>query len=148
MSDIGFYHLTRTSLIAALPPLLGRTLALGEKALILCTSAHQVATIDDALWVTPTPDWLPHGTAATPHPEWQPIYVTETEINPAGAAFLFLAFGAETPQPAAYKRIFDLFDGNDEQAVAAARLRWKRAKQAGHNIAYWKQGNTGWEKSA
>ena len=148
MADIGFYHLTRTSLIAALPPLLGRTLALREKALILCTSAEQVAAIDDALWLSQNPDWLPHGTAAAPHPERQPIYVTDQEINPAGAKFLFLTFGAETPNQADYARIFDLFDGNDENAVAAARLRWKRAKDAGHGIAYWKQGNAGWEKSA
>jgi DNA polymerase-3 subunit chi len=148
MSEIGFYHLTRTSLIAALPPLLGRTLALSERALVLCSSAEQVATIDDALWLSQNPDWLPHGTAATPHPRWQPIYITNTEVNPAGATFLFLAFGASTPHLAAYKRIFDLFDGNDEIAVAAARQRWKQAKDQGHSITYWKQGNAGWEKSA
>ncbi len=148
MAEIGFYHLTRTSLIAALPPLLGRTLAAGERALILCGSDQQVATIDDALWLSQNPDWLPHGTAATPHPEWQPIYVTSTEINPAGAGFLFLAFGASTPNLGGYKRVFDLFDGNDENAVAAARGRWREAKQAGHGITYWKQGAAGWEKSA
>lgn len=147
MADIGFYHLTRTSLIAALPRLLGRTLATGERALILCTSAEQVATIDDALWLSQNPDWLPHGTAATPHAQWQPIYITDKEINPAGAKFLFLAFGADTPDLAAYKRVFDLFDGTDETAVAAARLRWKQARAAGHGVTYWKQGVAGWEKS-
>jgi DNA polymerase-3 subunit chi len=148
MPEIGFYHLTRTSLVAALPPLLGRTLGLQERALVLCTSPQQVATIDDALWLSQNPDWLPHGTAAAPHPEWQPIYITDTEINPAGAQFLFLTFGAQTKNLSAYKRVFDLFDGNDENAVAAARVRWKQAKEAGHGIAYWKQGSAGWEKSA
>ena len=123
MAEIGFYHLTRTSVIAALPPLLGRTLAAGERALILCASDQQVATIDDALWLSQNPDWLPHGTAATPHPEWQPIYVASVEINPADAGFLFLTFGAATPNLAGYKRVFDLFDGTDEAAVAAARER-------------------------
>jgi len=148
MADIGFYHLTRTSLIAALPPLLGRTLAAREYALILCTSPEQVATIDDALWLSQNPDWLPHGTAATPYPEWQPIYITDKEINPAGAKFLFLAFGADTPNLSAYSRVFDLFDGTDENAVAAARIRWKQVKEAGHGVTYWKQGSAGWEKSA
>ncbi len=147
MADIGFYHLTRTSLIAALPPLLGRTLATGEHALILCTSVEQVATIDDALWLSQNADWLPHGTAATPHPEWQPIYITDTEINPAQAKFLFLAFGADTPNLGAYARVFDLFDGTDENAVVAARLRWKQARETGHGVTYWKQGSVGWEKS-
>jgi DNA polymerase-3 subunit chi len=148
MAEIGFYHLTRTSLVAALPPLLGRTLAAGERALVLCGSPEQVATLDDALWLAQNPDWLPHGTAATPHPEWQPVYITNTEVNPAAAAFLFLTFGAVSPNLAGYKRVFDLFDGNDENEVVAARSRWRQGKEAGHGMTYWKQGNAGWEKSA
>jgi DNA polymerase-3 subunit chi len=113
-----FYHLTRSPLTAVLPPLLE------------------------------TPDWLPHGTAATPHPEWQPIYITDQPANPADAAFLFLTHGAACDDPAHFRRIFDLFDGNDEDAVAAARDRWRRAKDAGWTLAYWKQGESGWEKAA
>lgn len=148
MAEIGFYHLTRTSLIACLPPLLGRTLAAGERALVLCANPEQVMRLDDALWLAPNPDWLPHGTAATPHPEWQPIYITATEINPAGAKFLFLTHGATSPDFAPYTRVFDLFDGNDEAELDAARIRWKTAREAGHGVTYWKQGGSGWEKSA
>ncbi len=147
MTDIGFYHLTRTPLLAALPPLLGRTLAAGEKALILCSGA-QIAAIDEALWLSQNPDWLPHGTAAMPHAEWQPIFITDVEINPAGARFLFLTSGAAPVDFAAYVRVFDLFDGNDAAQLGAARGRWKLAKDGGHNLTYWKQGDAGWEKSA
>ena len=147
MSEIGFYHLTRTTLFAALPPLLGRTLAAGERALILCATAAQITQLDDALWHSQNPDWLPHGTAATPHPEWQPIFISATEINPAEAKFLFLTFGATSPNLPSYTRVFDLFDGNDEAAVSTARTRWKIAKDAGHTLTYWKQGDNGWEKS-
>jgi DNA polymerase-3 subunit chi len=147
MSEIGFYHLTRTGLTAALPPLLGRTLAAGERALILCGSAEQVAALDEALWLSQSPDWLPHGTAATPHPEWQPIYISVPEINPAAARFLFLTYGATSPNLGGYARVFDLFDGNDDAAVTAARARWQAAKSAGHGLTYWKQGNAGWEKA-
>ncbi len=147
MADIGFYHLTRTPLLAALPPLLGRTLAAGEKALILCAS-EQIAAIDEALWLSQNPDWLPHGTAAMPHTEWQPIFITDVEINPAGARFLFLTSGAAPGDFAAYARVFDLFDGNDAAQLDAARRRWKLAKDSGYNLTYWKQGDAGWEKSA
>jgi DNA polymerase-3 subunit chi len=146
MADIGFYHLTRTDVAAALPALLGRTLAAGERAVILCADTARVAALDDALWLSQNPDWLPHGTAATPHPEWQPIFITPVEINPAGAKFLFLVDGPMADL-AAYARVFDLFNGNDEEAVAAARTRWKAAKEAGHGITYWKQGAAGWEKA-
>ena len=146
MADIGFYHLTRTSLLAALPPLLGRTLAAGERALIL-SAPEQISAIDDALWQSQNPDWLPHGTAATPHAEWQPIFITATEINPAGARFLFMTAATAPADFAVYTRVFDLFDGNDEAQVIAARQRWSEAKISGHKLTYWKQGNAGWEKS-
>jgi DNA polymerase-3 subunit chi len=145
MADIGFYHLTRTDVSAALPALLGRMLAAGERAVILCGNAARVAVLDDALWLSA--DWLPHGTAATPHPEWQPIFITPVEINPAGAKFLFLIDGAASANLAAYARVFDLFDGNSDEAVRAARARWTAAKTAGHGITYWKQSNSGWEKA-
>jgi DNA polymerase III subunit chi len=147
VADIGFYHLTRTSLLAALPPLLGRTLAAGEKALVLC-AAEQLSAIDEALWLSQNPDWLPHGTAGMPHTEWQPIFITDVEINPAGAKFLFLTAGSAPADFTVYARVFDLFDGNDEVQVSAARGRWKLAKDSGHALTYWKQGNTGWEKSS
>jgi DNA polymerase-3 subunit chi len=143
-----FYHLTRSPLTAVLPPLLDRTLKAGERAVILTTTAAQVAELDAALWLVETPDWLPHGTAATPHPEWQPIFITDHPANPADAGFLFLTHGAACDNPASYRRIFDLFDGNDEAAVAAARARWRAGKDAGWTLAYWKQGESGWEKAA
>jgi DNA polymerase-3 subunit chi len=147
MPEIGFYHLTRMDVAAALPALLGRTLAAGEAAVVLCGVPERVAALDAALWVVANPDWLPHGTQATPHPEWQPIYLTAVEENPAGAKFLFLVDGAQTAHAADYTRIFDLFDGNDKAALIAARARWTAAKAAGHGVAYWKQSAGGWEKA-
>jgi DNA polymerase-3 subunit chi len=146
MAEIGFYHLTRTDVAAALPALLGRTLAAGEKALVRCATPERVAALDAALWQSQNPDWLPHGTAATPHPEWQPVFLTHEADNPAGAKFLFLLDGAAA-DVTAFARVFDLFDGNDEAAVAAARGRWKAAKEAGHAMTYWRQGDRGWEKA-
>ena len=46
-----------------------------------------------------------------------------------------------------FDRVFDLFDGNDESAVIAARERWTEAKRAGHTLAYWQQTAGGWEKA-
>jgi DNA polymerase-3 subunit chi len=146
MSAIGFYHLTRTGIAAALPALLGRTLEAGERALVVCPDTASLAELDRALWLSQKPDWLPHGTAATPHPEWQPIFLTVEVENPAAAGYLFRVGGAKAA-PDAFARVFDLFDGNDEAAVAAARARWREAKEAGHGLAYWRQTETGWEKA-
>jgi DNA polymerase-3 subunit chi len=147
MAEIGFYHLTRMDAASALPPLLGRTLALGERAVVLCPDAARVAALDAALWLSQNPDWLPHGTKATPHPQWQPIFIAQEDVNPNQAGFLFRIGGAAA-EMAPYKRVFDLFDGNDEAEVLAARARWREAKAAGHTLTYWKQGAQGWEKSS
>ncbi len=149
MAEIGFYHLTRTGADQALPVLLGRTLAAGQRAMLLCGSDERVAALDTALWLAAKPDWLPHGTARSGNPDLQPIWLTsEDAAAPNGAGFLFLIDGADSRHLDAFTRVFDLFDGQDEGAVAAARARWRKAKDAGHTLAYWQQTEKGWEKKA
>lgn len=145
MAEIGFYHLTRTRLEQALPALLGRTLAAGERAVVLCGSTTRVETLDRWLWECPDPDWLPHGSARQGNADLQPIWLTLSEERPNDARFLFLLDG-RTADLAAWTRVFDLFDGEDPQAVAAARERWTEARAGGHALAYWKQTERGWSK--
>jgi DNA polymerase III subunit chi len=146
MTEIGFYHLTRSTLAQALPQLLARTLAAGQRALVLGSSAVGLDALSTALWAQP--GWLPHGLASDGDPDLQPIWLT-TEAAPLnGARYLFLVDGAETDRLNEYDRAFDLFDGNSEEAVAAARVRWKTAKEAGHSLAYWQQTESSWQKKA
>ena len=147
MSEIGFYHLTRSTAEQALPKLLGRTLAAGQRAVVLCGSEARLRLLDDALWACADPDWLPHGSARTGEADLQPIWLTTAAEAPNGARFLFRLDGAAA-DPAAFDRVFDLFDGGDEGALAAARLRWSAARDAGHQVAYWQQGERGWQKKA
>jgi DNA polymerase III subunit chi len=146
MAEIGFYHLTRTGPDEALPRLLGRTLAAGERAVVICGSEERVAALDASLWLCTEPDWLPHGTLLSGHADLQPIWLTAGDEAPNGARFLFLIDGADTARLDAFTRVFDLFDGGDPAAVDAARRRWTVAKSAGHAVTYWQQGPAGWEK--
>ncbi len=60
-----------------------------------------------------------------------------------------ICFLSAAPPPidlADFERVFDLFDGNDEAAVVAARLRWKTARDGGHGVTYWQQTERGWQK--
>ena len=53
---------------------------------------------------------------------------------------LFLVEGAPVPEDiAAYQRLVLLFDGNDEDALAAARAQWTRVKAGGFDATYWQQ---------
>jgi DNA polymerase-3 subunit chi len=156
MAEIGFYHLTRTPLEQALPKLLGRVLQQGGRAMVLCGGPERVASLDTGLWLSADPDWLPHGTPQAAgllgQPALQPIWLTAEDAGeegaPNAARFLFLVDGADSARLGAFDRAFDLFDGNDEAAVAAARGRWTAAKAAGHALSYWQQGPRGWEKKA
>src|SRR5689334_16807280 len=96
MTAIGFYHLTRTGLAQALPKLLERTLAAGQRAMVLCPTEDSVAALDKALWEAPDPDWLPHGTPADGDPDLQPVWLATEDSAPNGARFLLLVDGASS----------------------------------------------------
>src|ERR1700758_1897497 len=90
MAEIGFYHLLRSGPDQALPQLLGRTLAAGQRAAVMCGSEERVAALDAALWLCPDPDWLPHGSAASGDAALQPVWLATDDAAPNGARFLFL----------------------------------------------------------
>lgn len=147
MTEIGFYHLTRSPLEQALPKLLEKTLDAGKRALVLASSEERVESLTGQLWTYRQDAWLPHGSARDGNPEQQPVWLSVDDANANGATFLFLTDGAETATVGDYERCFELFDGRDQSAVEAARGRWKAYKDAGHDLAYWQQTERGgWEK--
>ncbi|MDI2090616.1 DNA polymerase III subunit chi [Commensalibacter oyaizuii] len=150
MASVGFYHLTKTDLQQALPLLLIRTMQANERGLVLCKDDQQVQGLTEALWRVSQPIWLPHGCHTSDNqddfPQWQPIWLTVFEENLNQAAFLFLVGGQSEVNLTAFKRVFDLFDGNDPDAVQQARQRWRLLKQNGHDLTYWKQTDKGWGK--
>lgn len=148
MTEVGFYHLTATPLERALPKLLERTLHAGERAVVVASSEERVQALNGLLWTYEDRSWLPHGTARDGFAEDQPIWLATTEENPNGARFLFLTDGVRAAALDSWTRVFDLFDGRDDSAVAAARERWKAAREAGHALTYWRQTDGGgWEKA-
>ncbi|MCQ8240977.1 DNA polymerase III subunit chi [Rhizosaccharibacter radicis] len=148
MAEVGFYHLTRTGPEQALPRLLGRTLEAGKRAVVRCRDEEQVRAIDEALWRAPEPPWLPHGTAALGFPELQPVWITADDEQPNGGSFLFLLDDVPVSDPARFERVFVLFDGNDDPALAAARRRWASWRDEGHALTYWRQEAGGWVRAA
>jgi DNA polymerase III subunit chi len=149
VTDVAFYHLQKAKLEDALPILLERTLESGNRALVIAGSEERVEALAERLWTYRSDSWLPHGTARDGDPEYQPIWLTARDENPNGASFVFLTEGAVAAHIEHFSRGFDLFDGNDDGAVAAARERWRALKSAGHTLTYWQQGERGgWERHA
>jgi DNA polymerase-3 subunit chi len=149
MTQIAFYHLQRSPLEAVLPRLLEKTLEAEKRALVLAASEARIEALNALLWTYNPNSWLPHGSAKDGYAEDQPVWLTTGEENLNGAQFLFLTDGMAAADPGAFERCFDLFDGNDDAAVAAARERWKALKEAGHELTYWQQNQQGkWEEKA
>ena len=148
VTEVNFYHLTRSSLEDALPRLLEKTLQAGERAVVLLGSPERVDALNNHLWTFDPNGFLPHGSARDGEAERQPVWLTHHDENPNGANFLFVADRARSDKVADYKRCFELFDGRDEAAVADSRERWKTYKAAGHAVVYWQQTDRGWEKKA
>jgi DNA polymerase-3 subunit chi len=146
LAAVGFYHLLSTRLERALPRLLERALAGGYRIVVRCGSAERVAQLDALLWTYEEASFLPHGSARDGDAAIQPIFLTERDDNPNRATMVVLMDGVEATDLAAFARGADLFDGNDEAAVAAARERWRRARQDGHELSYWQQTRAGWER--
>ena len=150
MTEVLFYHLQRQPLEAVLPTLLEKSLKRGWRAVVRATSDERLAALDDHLWTFSDDSFLPHGTDREPDAAEQPVVLTLAERNPNGADILFLVEGAPVPDDAsAYQRLVLLFDGNDEDALAAAREHWKGVKAAGFDATYWQQDARGrWQKMA
>jgi len=149
VTDIGFYHLTRTPLERALPRLLEKVVSAGMRAVVVAGSAERVEALNGALWTYDPGSFLPHGSARDGNAAAQPIWLTDADDNPNAATMLVLVDGTTSPHLGDYQRCLDLFDGNDPDAVAAARERWTAAKAAGHGLTYWQQTESGgWQSKA
>lgn len=147
MTDIAFYHLQRSPLEVVLPRLLEKTLEAGKRALVMAGSEQRVESLNGALWTANPNGWMPHGSAKDGSAAEQPIWLTHIEENPNKASFLFLTDGADVGECGQFERCFDLFDGNDQTALVAARARWSALKDSGHTLTYWQQSDTGrWEQ--
>lgn len=147
MTRVDFYHLQRWPLHKALPQLLEKVLASGSRAVVMASSPERVEALNTLLWTYDPASWLPHGSSADGNAEVQPIWLTETgsapNALPGVPMVLVLTDGSDSSGKADFARCLDLFDGNDPAAVEAARNRWRACRDAGHEIFYWQQTDTG-----
>jgi DNA polymerase III subunit chi len=153
-SEIWFYHLERTSVEDTLPPLLEKCVERGWRAIVRSASPASLDAIDTSLWTYRANAWLPHGksTGTLEEDARQPILLVHPSVEGSDYALeapaLFLIDGADWTGVSGIVRIFVLFDGRDEDAVARARTDWRRAKEAGFVPAYWRQSEDGkWTRS-
>jgi DNA polymerase-3 subunit chi len=150
MTEVLFYHLQGRRLEGALPPLLEKSLERGWRVVVQAGSEERIEALDALLWTYSDDSFLPHGTARDHDIGEQPILLTLGDDNPNRAHVRFLLDGVDVPSDAdSYERIVLLFDGDDPDAVEAARARWRDARAKGFAATYWQQDAHGrWERQA
>jgi DNA polymerase III subunit chi len=149
VSEVRFHHLERRRVDEALPRILEQALKEGRRVLVRTASDEMAAALNERLWTYDDASFLPHGAAGDGDPASQPIFLTSEADNPSGATMLVRLAGAE---PASGDDGFDLalllFDGRDEASLAHARAEWRRLKDHGRAISYWRESDEGgWEQA-
>lgn len=145
MSRVDFYHLQKQTLEDVLPKLLEKAYSSGNKIKVKIGTESRVDFLNSALWTYNDESFLPHGCKKDGFAELQPIWLSSEDDNPNGATMLFLADGAVPADNDGeiYTRIFNIFDGNNPQAVQQARDLWKILRTSGAELHYWQQDNDG-----
>jgi DNA polymerase-3 subunit chi len=149
VTETRFYHLERRRVDEALPTLLEHALDEGRRVLVRAASDEMVAALNERLWTYDDASFLPHGAAGDGDPMTQPVFLT-TEIGNFNAATMLVRLsGAETGDADdTFDLIVILFDGRDEGALALARGEWRRLKDQGRAISYWRESDEGgWERA-
>ena len=148
MAEFLFYHLKGQTPEQVLPALLRKSVERGWRVVIQASSEERIEALDAHLWTWRDDAFLPHGTWRDSEAAEQPILLTLNDDNPNRAAVRFLIEGAAVPGDAAgYERVVLLFDGNDPDAVEAARAHWSAAKSAGFEVTYWQADENGrWQR--
>jgi DNA polymerase-3 subunit chi len=150
VAEVLFYHLERRTLDDVLPGLVDKSLKRNWRVLIRTESADRAAAVDALLWTYSEQSFLPHAQLGDGESARQPVLISVEEENVNHAQILFLVGGAMLSRwetEPGLERIVLLFDGRDGDAVATARAGWRKAKEAGHDVTYWKETPGGkWEK--
>ncbi len=132
MTEMLFYHLQGQKLEGVLPPLLEKSLERGWKVIVQGASEERIEALDAHLWTYRDDGFLPHGTWREADAAAQPVLLTVNDGNPNARQRALPDRRRAVPADAeAYERIVLLFDGEDEDAVAAARAHWSRRQGEG-----------------
>jgi len=149
MTDVRFYHMQQKRLEQALPEIVAKALERQYRIVIKASSHERVTALSNALWTEDPGSFLPHGSVRDGFEAEQPVWLTTEDDNPNAATVLILTDNATSPKVGDYALCCEFFDGNDDEAVSAARQRWKIYKDQGHTTTYFQQDENGrWQQKS
>jgi DNA polymerase III subunit chi len=112
------------------------------------TSEERADALDAHLWTYRDDSFLPHATWRVGDAAEQPIVLAVGEGNPNRANVRFLVDSAALPVDSeSYDRLVLVFNGEDSDALAAARGAWTDCKARGFEVTYWQADERGrWQR--
>src|ERR1700694_2690836 len=141
MTEVLFYHLQNMSIESVLPPLLEKSLERGWRVVVQSTSQERADALDAHLWTYREDSFLPHSAWRAGDAQDQPIVLMVEEGNPNRANVRFLIDNAALPADCdGYDRMVLVFNGDDAEALAAARGAWTDWKTRGFKVTFWQGG--------
>jgi len=148
MTETLFYHLERRGLEDILPGLVEKSLERGWRAVIKTDSSERSDALDNLLWTYDDQSFLAHAQSGDGEASRQPVLITVEDENPNNAQILFCVGGSRpadwrSARLSSLSRVVMLFDGRDSAMLDSARAAWKDAKEAGHDVTYWKESASG-----
>jgi DNA polymerase-3 subunit chi len=154
MTEVLFYHLQNTALENVLPPLLEKSLERGWRVVVQSTSQERAEALDAHLWTYRDDSFLPHAiwragdAGRAGDAQDQPIVLAVEDGNPNRANVRFLIDNAALPADShTYDRMVLVFNGDDPDALAAARGAWTDCKARGFDVTYWQTDERGrWQR--
>lgn len=148
MIAIQFYHLTGSPLEVALPRLLEKAYAQGFRIHVKVADSGMMTALDKSLWTYSPLAFLPHATEADAQPARQPVLLSTSLENRNHANVLCITDDTRVEPDVSYEKIIDMFNGQDSDALACARARWKHYQNQGRELSYFQQTDSGWKKQA
>ena len=151
--QVDFYQVSRDPAEAIVAMLAEKTLAAGQRLLVVAGEAARLEAIGQALWSRTarggTATFLANGRAGEGHEARQPILLAGDVVPANGARFVALADGVwrdDAADPTRFDRAFLVFD---EATLAAARACWRGLGQREDvERNFWKQEGGRWIKAA
>ena len=143
---VDFYQLSRDPAEAVIPLLAERTLAAGERLLVVSADDAQLAKVDQALWLAKAESFLAHGFAGGQHDARQPVLLSDSTAPANQARFAAFADGQWREEFDRFERVFLLFD---KATIDDARSVW-RSLDAREDVTrnYWEQDGGKWVQRA
>jgi DNA polymerase III subunit chi len=147
VTEVWFYHLERQPIEAVLPRILAGMYARGD-SISVHAAKPVLEELSKRLWAVDDVSFVPHCFGGENRAATAQIILCTDDIAANAAQYRFYAQDIDPVLEGAVRASL-FFDGNDENAVASARDKWKTFRAQGCAIKYWKQSDTGrWEDQA